>query len=74
LTQVLPVRTQVLRVQQNHYINGDEQINEVCDEGKRPDNQDDPLTEGQTPHAEESVQNDGQRETRPRVKIKKGSR
>jgi len=43
----------------------DEQSNEVCEEGKRPDNQDDSLTEGQTPYAEESVQNDGQRETEP---------
>jgi len=69
--------TSVVSITESLYSE-DEQSNEVCEEGKRPDHQDNPLTEGQTPCAEESMKNDGQRETEPtgsrlRVKIKKGS-
>jgi len=50
----------------------DEQSNEVCEEGKRPENQDDPSTEGQTPHIEGSVQSDCQRETQSTGSQSKG--
>ena len=45
----------------------EEQSNEVCEEGKRPDNLGNPPSEGQTPHAEGSVQSDSIKgETQPK--------